>query len=144
MIILKVPCQNSPQMVLAEHDDVIQAFSPNRPNDPFHVRRLPWGSIRDDDLFDAHVFHALAEVVTVDAVSISNQESRRFFVWKCLDDLLSGPACGWVWRHIAMNDSPSVVPKDHEAVEQLETHSRDDKEVNRRDIPDMVLEEGSP
>ena len=144
VIIRKVTRKNSPQVSFAEHDDVIQAFSPNRSNDPFHVRRLPRRSIRDDDFLDAHVFHALAEVVTVDAVPIPHQETRRFFIRESLDDLLPRPTGGWMLGHVEVNDATAVMPKDHEAIEQAKTHGRDDEEIDGRDVADVVFEERSP
>ncbi len=43
----------------------------------------------------AHAFHAVLEIVAVDAVAIANEKTQGFFVWEGVDDLLGGPSDGF-------------------------------------------------
>ena len=54
---------------------MIKALSADTADQAFNVRILPWRSWRRDDFFDAHVLDTLAEVHSVDAVAVSDQET---------------------------------------------------------------------
>lgn len=58
-------------MSFVKNDDMRKALSPNRANQTFAIRILPWRARRRDDFLDAHVLHTLLKQVTVDAVAIT-------------------------------------------------------------------------
>ncbi len=116
VIVRKVTRENSTQVIFAEHDDVVQALSPNGSNNPFNEWILPGRSWGRHNLLDAHLLNASPEVVSVDAISIPNHETRRLIKRKRLDDLLPGPSGGWMWRYIEVNEPASVVSQHDQAV----------------------------
>ena len=87
-------------MRLSEHDDVIEAFSANAPNQTFGERILP-GTLRCSEHFrDSHALNSVSEMAAVNAVPVTDQISRRRVFWKCFDDLLRGPFCGGMLRDL--------------------------------------------
>lgn len=49
VVVREVVAQDSPQMLLVEHDDVIEALSADGTDHAFHERALPWGASGDED-----------------------------------------------------------------------------------------------
>ncbi len=88
MIIVEVTGEDSPEMTLVEHDGMVKALAADRTDQAFNVRILPRRSWCRDDFFDVHVLDAFAEVHTIDAVAISEQETGSLVIGKRLHDLL--------------------------------------------------------
>ena len=81
---------------------------------------------------------------TIDSVAISNQISRSPVFRKCLNDLLCGPEGSRMGRHIEVDHLPSVVQQDHEAVQNVESHSGHREEVNRYNLAGMIGQKTLP
>jgi len=79
VVVREVLGENPQQMSLIENDHMIQALAANRADPALDVWILPWRAVGDDDLLDAQVLDALAEVLAVNAVMIPGQEARGFF-----------------------------------------------------------------
>jgi hypothetical protein len=60
------------KMPLAEHDDVVKTFPPDRTDCPFTISVLPWRSRRGWPIPNAHRPKAADEDVTVDGVAVTN------------------------------------------------------------------------
>ncbi len=58
-------------MALAQKEDVVEAFSSYRADEPFREGILPRAAGGREDLLDPHALHAVAEGVTVDRVAIA-------------------------------------------------------------------------
>jgi hypothetical protein len=54
VIIPKVASQDTPQMLFPQHDDLIETFATDTPNEALHVRILPRTPRDNHDLVDAH------------------------------------------------------------------------------------------
>ena len=104
VIICKIQSQNSLQVDFVQHDHVIQTFAADGADDSFSVGILPGRSRRSRDFVDLHAFHAVLEIVPVDAVAISKEKSRRLLVREGVDDLLGSPLC----RRISSNVEPAA------------------------------------
>ena len=76
---------------------------------------MPWCN---QQFLDAHVLDALLEVVTVDAVTITEQETWGLFVREGVDDLLGGPFGIGMVGHVEVNDPPLVITRCDEHVER--------------------------
>jgi hypothetical protein len=123
---------------------VIQAFATNGADDPLDICALPWRAWRRQYLFDPHRPDLLNEVMAEDAVTIAQQIARRTVPRESLPELLSGPFCSRMCRDCEVNDTPTLVRKDEEHVEDLKSDSRDGKEVDGHKRLHMVVKEGSP
>lgn len=121
-------------MSLAQDDDMIEAFTANRTNEPLDVGILPRGVGRDRNFFDAALFDALAKHAAVDAVVVADQIFRRGIEWKRLHDLLRSPVCGRMGRDIEVEYATTIRGQHHESIQQAERGRGYDKEIDRRDL----------
>ena len=131
-------------MPFVEHDDAIEAFPSNRPDDALGEGVLPGGSWGDEDLVDPHGFHAPGEHLAVDGVPITEQVLGGGLSREALDKLLGGPGGGWVAGDVDMDEFTTVVAKDQEPEQQAEGEGGDDEEVDSDDVTEMRVKEGAP
>ncbi|MGB5494449.1 MAG: hypothetical protein WBM97_08215, partial [Sedimenticolaceae bacterium] len=73
------------------------------------------------------------------AIAVPNQITRRSIKRKCFDELLRCPLCCRMFRHIEVNNSPSVVGKHDEDEQHPKSRSRDDKKVDRYQISKVLV-----
>jgi hypothetical protein len=144
MVVAEVLGQNAAQMVLAQHDHVVEALAADGSDDALDVWGLPGRTECDEPLLDPHVLHPILEVPAVDAVAVSQQKTRSLFERKGLHDLLSGPPSGWAGRDTEVNHPATVVPEDQQDVEHSERDRRNREGIYRRDLTDVVGQEGAP
>lgn len=131
-------------MGFTEHDHLIQTFTADGANHTLRIRILPWRPRCGDDFLNADVSDALAELVAVDAVAVTNQEPWRFIIRRRFDDLLACPARRWMGGDIEVNDATPVMSKHDKAVQQAESHSRHHEELNCSYLWYMILKERAP
>src|SRR5215813_5988325 len=112
MVITEVTFQYSPQMPLVDHDHVVQAFSANTSDNPFHIAVLPRTSGRYRNLLDTQSIDPCREIMTIDPITISYQVARHGFCRKRFHDLLSSPSGCRVFRNIEMQDAATVMRED--------------------------------
>src|SRR6266705_4921748 len=118
------------EMVLAEDDQMVQAFSANGSDHPLHVGVLPGGLGRGEDLPDPYRPDDPPELVAVSTIPIPQQEAMLGSVsGEGLPDLLRGPGRGRMRGDVDVQDAPAVVGENHEAEEQTEGGGRDHEEA---------------
>ncbi len=66
------------------NEDMVQAFTPNRPNQLLSKRVLPGTPCRSNDLFHSQQLDAPAKLVTADRVPITDQAARQRRVAGCV------------------------------------------------------------
>jgi hypothetical protein len=76
VIVGSVRSQQMAEMPLAEHDNVVKTFPPDRTDRPFTISVLPRRSRRGWPIPNAHRPKATDEDVTVDGVAVTNDVSR--------------------------------------------------------------------
>ena len=130
-------------MPLVEHNDVIEAFPSNRPDDALS-EGLPGRSRGDEDLAHPQAFHPPDEHIGVDRVPVAEQVLGRCLFREALDKLVSGPGGGGVVGGVEMDEFSTVVSKDQESEEQLEGEGGDDEEVDSDNLADVCLQERAP
>src|SRR6476661_8113871 len=79
VIVGRVRSQQMAEMPLAEHDNVVKTFPPDRTDRPFTISVLPRRSRRGRPIPNAHRPKAADEDVTVDGVAVTDDVSRRHF-----------------------------------------------------------------
>jgi len=144
MIILKVTAQNSAKMFLIQHDDMIQTLTTYRSDQSFDVRILPGRSRSRNDFLDANVPDSLTEELSVDRISITDQESRCCFFRQCFDDLLGSPLGCRVRRDVEVRDEASIMSKYNETEQDAKRRSRNSEEIDSYNILKMIIQESSP
>src|SRR5437773_10121042 len=130
VVVREVTAQQASEMPFVDHDDVIEAFPSNRPDDALREWILPGRAGGDEDLANPHAFHPPYEHVAVDGVPIAEQVLGRCLFREVLDKLLGGPGGGWVVGDVDLDEFSTVVSKDQESEEQAAGEGRDDEEVD--------------
>src|SRR5262245_17055049 len=143
-VVREVPAQQTAEVSFVDHDDMIEAFPSNRPDDAFSEGILPGRSRGDEDLAHPQAFHPPGEYIAVDRVPVAEQVLGRGLFGKALDKLVSGPGGGGVVGGVDMDEFSPVVSKDQESEEQLEGEGGHDEEVDSDDLADVCLQEGPP
>src|SRR5207245_10891203 len=142
VVVREVTAQQASEMPFVDHEDVIEAFPSNRPDDALGEGILPGRSRGNEDLAQSQAFHPPCEHVAVDGVPIAEQVLGRCLFWEALDKLLSGPGGGGVVGDVDVDEFSTVVAKDQESEEQVEGEGREDGEVDGDNIADMGAEGG--
>src|SRR6202021_2317295 len=105
----RVRSQQMAKMPLAEHDNVVKTFPPDRTDRPFTISILPRRSRRGWPIPNAHRPKAADEDVTVDSVAVTNVVSRRYFPTIGLGELVRNPFSRWVCGHYQPQDLAASV-----------------------------------
>jgi hypothetical protein len=129
-VLADIGSQNTAQSFFLPDDDVVSTFSPYRTDHAFHVRPLPRSPRRTQDFLDVQDRHWIAKCLTLDTVSIPQQELRCRFEWERFKDLARRPFGRRMRRYVAMHQS-SMIMLDHEEDKQnLEECCRNREEVD--------------
>jgi len=130
VVVVDVFAEDLSEMILAEDDQVVQAFAPDRPDDSLGVGVLPgrlWGG---EDLPDTDRPDDPPKCAAVGTIPIPQQVARLGAVsGKGFPDLLRGPGCGRMSGDVEMENASSVVGEDEEAVQQTKGGAGDDEEI---------------
>jgi len=143
-VVLKVGLQDAPQVSFVDHDDVIEALPTDRTDEAFAIGILPRRSWSDEYFLDAHILDAVLEHIAADAIAMTNQESRHLIEWERFNDLLRRPFRRGMSGDVEVRDLSPIVPQDDEGEKYAKCRRGDGKEVDRDDISNMVVKEGSP
>ena len=77
VIVLEVVPKDTPQVLLAKNDDVVEAIPPNGTDHALAVRVLPRRPRRGEDLLDSHRMHSTNEVRAINLVPVSGFTRSR-------------------------------------------------------------------
>ena len=94
MVMGEVAVQDAAQMPLAEDENVIQALASGRTDQALHEGILPGTVRRGENFLDSHAPHSVAELLTVNLVTVAQEIGRSGVVREGVQDLLSGPEGG--------------------------------------------------
>src|SRR5215469_16101059 len=123
---------------------MIQAVTSDGSDQPFHVGPLPWTCWRTEDFLEAHASDSLLELTPIDLVTIAQQVPWCSIFGKRLYHLLSCPTRRRMRRHVEMNDAPAMMSQDHKHEQHPKADGRHREEVDRDQIPHMVVQESLP
>jgi hypothetical protein len=113
LIVRRVLGEDSSQPELGEHDDVVQAFPPDKPNDAFRVTVLPRRARRRTHFANTHAIDRRRNG-REGAVAIVHEEPRGRVGGKCFAELLGRPCRGRVRRHGDVHEATSLKRQDYE------------------------------
>jgi len=133
-------------VAFAQNEDMIETFAPDRADEPFGEGVLPRAVGRGQHFMDPHALHSVLERVTVYAVAIAEEIERRGVVREGIHDLLGGPEGGGMLGYIEVEveDAPAVVGEYDEDEEHSQARAGDGEEVERDEVPDVVVQKRSP
>ena len=131
-------------MLFIEDDYVVQALTTNRTNQAFYEWILPGRSPSRNDFLDTHVLYAIAEVRTIDTISIAYQKARRSLFGERFDDLLCCPFGCRILRDVEMNNHPAVMSQHNKSEQYSESSCRNSEKVDGHDVLQVIVKECSP
>src|ERR1039457_7257071 len=144
MIIAEVVREPPSQVVLVEHDHMVQTFAANGADQAFDERVVQGSAWRNKFLFQSEGKSPLHKFQTVNAIAIAQQIAGWIGVGKRLGQLLCVPGRRRRIGNIEMQDFAPLMRQDQEDIEDAEGGGRDDKEIHGDEVFGMVVEKGLP
>jgi len=113
-VIRKIGIQHSSETRLVDDDNLIQAFSPYRPDQPLRVGILPGRAWSTKHLFDAQPCGRLTEYLPIVAVAITQEIPRSRVPREGLQQLLGRPLRRRMAGDREVHEPTAVMAKDYE------------------------------
>ena len=136
--------EDTPQVHFAHNQHVVQAFTPNTPQQSFADGIRSWRLDRCSQHLDPATQGDSPEVRTIFRIVITNQILWRELERRRLTELLRYPFIGWRSRHIDMDNPPGAKFSHEEREDRLEEEVMKLEEVTSPGVCGMVPEEGRP
>ena len=96
------------------------------------------------DFLNAYVLNSSLELMAIDAIAITKQESRCLIKWKRFDDLLGRPLGRRIRCDVEVHDETPIMPKQNETEQDAKRRGRYRKEIDCHDIANVVVQESPP
>jgi hypothetical protein len=123
--------EESLQMVLIEHDDVIQQITTTAAYPTFCNPILPRTSDRSANTLDSHRPNRRRDLDSILGVPIEDKKLGSGLIRKGFSQLLYNPQALGMPRYVEMQNAPTIVADDEEAIEDAERDRRNGEEVHR-------------
>src|SRR6478672_8040389 len=94
IVIASIRSQDSAQMRLAQDNDVVHTFTPDRADQPFSKAILPRRAWRNGLVADAYGTQSTSDDRTIDAIAVADHVAWRFIPGECFCDLARNPFRG--------------------------------------------------
>src|ERR1700675_3556118 len=144
VVVACVRLQNLAQMGLAQDNDVVQALTPNRSDQPFGKAILPGRGWCGRLVPDAHGTQSARDNTAIDPIPIADEVVRSLIPRKCLRYLTCNPFCRRICCDVDPEEVSAAESDDDEGIEQIEADGRDDKQVHGGNLWRVVTQEGPP
>src|SRR6266700_7882353 len=144
IVIVGVGFQDPTQMHLAQDNDVVRTFTPDRSDQPFGKAILPRRGWCDRLVPDANGAQSARDDATIDPVAIADEVVRSLIPGKCLRYLTCNPFCRRICCDADPDQFSAVEPDDDKGVEQVEADSWNNEQVHGGNVWRVVMQEGSP
>ena len=113
-------------MRLAKDNEVVHAFTADRPDQPFgESNRL---------VSDAHGAQSTFNDGAEEAIPVADEIARSLVPGERLYNLTRNPFRCWMPCDVDPDEGPAVEPADDEHIKHGEVEGRDDKQIHRRDL----------
>ena len=129
-------------MHLAQDNDVVHAFTPDRSDQPFHKAILPRRGWCGELVPNAHGAQSARDDTAIDPVAIADEVVRSLIPGKCLRHLTCDPFGRWICCDVDPDEVSAVEPDDDEGIEQIETDSWNNEHGGK--VRRVVKQEGPP
>src|ERR1700692_1170751 len=144
VVIASIGSQDSAQMHLAQDNDVVHTFTPDRSDQPFGKAILPRRGWCGRLVPNAHGAQSARDDAAIDPVPIADEVARSLIPRKCLRYLTCNPFRRWMCCDVDPDEVSAAEPDDDEGIEQIEADGRDDKQVHGGNLWRVVTQEGPP
>src|SRR5713226_3520822 len=105
VVVASIRSQNPAQMRLAQDNDVVHTFTPDRSDQPFDKPILPRRGWRGRPVPDAHSAQSASNDAAIDPIPIADEVARSLIPGKCLRYL----TCNTFSRGICCDVDPDEV-----------------------------------
>src|SRR5258707_2551148 len=144
IIIVGVGFQDPTQMHLAQDNDVVHTFTPDRSDQPFDKAVLPRRAWCGRLVPDADGTQSAPDDAAIDPVAIADEVVRSLIPRKCFRYLTRNPFCRRICCDVDPDEASAVEPDDDQGIEQVETDSWSNEQVHGGNVRRVVTQEGSP
>src|SRR5215471_1928124 len=144
VVVAEIFLQNSSKMLFGKHNHVVETLTADTADHSFRVRILPGRVGSGDHFFDPHSGYPPLKIVSVDRISVSEQEAWGGVFRKRFDHLLSRPSGSRMRSNVEMHDLTPLVQEDDKTVKITKRRSGDGKEIDTDDLPSMIGKESLP
>src|ERR1700726_4249423 len=136
--------QDPTQMHLAQDNDVVHTFTPDRSDQPFGKAILPGRGRCGRLVPDAHGAQSARDDAAIDPVAIADEVVRSLIPGKRLRYLTCNPFCRRICRDVDPDEVSAVESDNDEGIEQVETDSWNSEQVHGGNVRRVVTQEGPP
>src|SRR3982074_3556157 len=131
-------------MRLAQDNDVVHTFPPDRSDQPFGKAILPRRGRCGGLVPDAHGAQSACDDGAIDPITVPDHVVRSLIPRKCLRDLTCNPFRRRICCDVDPDEVSAVEPDDDEGIEQVETDSWNNEQVHGGNVWRVVMQEGPP
>ena len=117
-------------MHLAQDNDVVHTFTPDRSDQPFGKAILPRRGWCGRLVPDAHGAQPACDDAAIDPIPIADEAVRSLIPRKCLRYLTCNPFCRRICCDVDLDEVSAAEPDDDEGIEQVEADSRNNEQVH--------------
>jgi hypothetical protein len=132
------------QMAFVNCDEVIQQFAAAAAYPTLCDSILPGTFERGADRTHHQGSNRCGDFQSILGITIQDDEPRSRSKWKCFSQLLDDPQACRMLCDVEVQDAPTIVADDEEAVEHTERNRWPGEDVHRRNRFPMVSKEGEP
>src|SRR3984893_8304222 len=144
VVVASIRSQNPTQMRLAQDNDVVHTFTPDRSDQPFDKPILPRRGWRGRPVPDAHSAPSVPNDAAIDPIPIADEAARGLLSRKRLGDLTRHPFGRRIYCDVDPDKVPAAEPDDDEGIKQVETDSWNNEQVHGGNVRRVVTQERSP
>src|ERR1700686_3356148 len=144
VVVANILTEQAFQVAFFNCDDVIQEITPATPYPTFCNPILPRTFERSADRIHPQGSNRCRDFQSILGITIKDNEPRSGSKWKCFSQLLDDPQACRMLCDVEVQDAPTIVADDEEAVEHTERNRWHGEEVHRRNRFPMVSKEGEP
>jgi hypothetical protein len=132
------------QVAFVNCNDVIQEITAATPYPTLCDSILPRTRERGADRTHAQRLNCCRDFQSILGITIKDDEPWSGFKWKCFSQLLDDPQACRMLCDIEMQNAPTIVTDDEEAIERAEGDRRNSEKVHRGDRFPVITEKGKP
>jgi hypothetical protein len=132
------------QVAFVNCDDVIQEVTPATPYPTLCNSILPRTFERSADRIHPQGSNRGRDFKSILGITIKDDEPRSGSKWKCFSQLLDDPQACRMLCNIEVQDAPTIVTDDEEAIERAKGDRRNSEKVHRGNRFPVITEKGKP
>src|SRR6266849_9878343 len=144
VIVGEVLVQQSPEVPLVEHDDLVEQLSAHTAYPAFRNAVLPRAPVRRSRWPQTERCHHGSHTLTEARVAIKHQVAQVAFQRERFSKLLDDPVSNGVLCDIEMENAPPGMIDGEPDMQHAEGHSRDCEEIHGRDRAAVIAQEHDP